>query len=141
MLVQVTKVHTCFLGISDEEIEERYEYENLHPEIVILADATIVKGMNVLLGMPKGGTLPVRTDTREDAVIVSIGPSHPAMHGTLRVKCWLDGEIITRAVAEIGSMRVYQEIDALRTMNINPIHYLVLPRIIAISIAFSKRVC
>src|SRR6516162_1087216 len=37
--------------------------------------------------------------------------------------------------AEIGSMRVYQEIDALRTMNINPIHYLILPRLVAISIA------
>jgi phospholipid/cholesterol/gamma-HCH transport system permease protein len=37
--------------------------------------------------------------------------------------------------AEIGSMRVYQEIDALRTMNINPIPYLVLPRLVAISIA------
>jgi len=33
-----------------------------------------------------------------------------------------------------GSMQVYQEIDALRTMNINPVHYLVLPRMIAISI-------
>ena len=32
-------------------------------------------------------------------------------------------------------MQVYQEIDALRTMNINPLHYLVLPRMIAISIA------
>ena len=32
-------------------------------------------------------------------------------------------------------MRVYQEIDALRTMNINPIHYLVLPRIVAIAVA------
>jgi phospholipid/cholesterol/gamma-HCH transport system permease protein len=37
--------------------------------------------------------------------------------------------------AEIGSMRVYQEIDALRTMNISPIHYLVLPRMTAIAIA------
>jgi phospholipid/cholesterol/gamma-HCH transport system permease protein len=37
--------------------------------------------------------------------------------------------------AEIGSMRVYQEIDALRTMNINPIHYLVLPRMLAMAIA------
>ncbi len=35
--------------------------------------------------------------------------------------------------AEIGSMRVYQEIDALRTMNINPIHYLVLPRLVAMA--------
>lgn len=37
--------------------------------------------------------------------------------------------------AEIGSMRVYQEIDALRTMNISPVHYLVLPRIIALAAA------
>jgi len=45
------------------------------------------------------------------------------------------GRIGSAMAAEIGSMRVYQEIDALRTMNINPIHYLVLPRIIAIALA------
>src|SRR3982750_814584 len=45
------------------------------------------------------------------------------------------GRIGSAMAAEIGSMRVYQEIDALRTMNISPIHYLVLPRILAISIA------
>ena len=32
-------------------------------------------------------------------------------------------------------MQVYQEIDALRTMNINPVRFLVLPRLIAISLA------
>src|SRR6516165_3896430 len=45
------------------------------------------------------------------------------------------GRIGSAMAAEIGSMRVYQEIDALRTMNINPIHYLVLPRLIAIAVA------
>ena len=45
------------------------------------------------------------------------------------------GRIGSAMTAEIGSMRVYQEIDALRTMNINPIHYLVLPRMIAITVA------
>jgi phospholipid/cholesterol/gamma-HCH transport system permease protein len=45
------------------------------------------------------------------------------------------GRIGSAMAAEIGSMRVYQEIDALRTMNINPIHYLVLPRMTAIAIA------
>jgi len=45
------------------------------------------------------------------------------------------GRIGSAMAAEIGSMRVYQEIDALRTMNINPIHYLVMPRILAISVA------
>src|ERR1700723_984816 len=45
------------------------------------------------------------------------------------------GRVGSSMAAEIGSMRVYQEIDALRTMNINPIHYLVLPRVLAMAIA------
>lgn len=54
----------------------------------------------------------------------------PVMMGVL-----IAGRIGSAMAAEIGSMRVYQEIDALRTMNIDPIHYLVLPRITAISVA------
>jgi phospholipid/cholesterol/gamma-HCH transport system permease protein len=45
------------------------------------------------------------------------------------------GRMGSAMAAEIGSMRVYQEIDALRTMNINPIHYLVLPRVLAMALA------
>ena len=45
------------------------------------------------------------------------------------------GRIGSAMAAEIGSMQTYQEIDALRTMNINPVNYLVLPRLVAISIA------
>src|SRR5882724_13487645 len=45
------------------------------------------------------------------------------------------GRIGSAMAAEIGSMRVYQEIDALRTMNIDPINYLVLPRMLAIAVA------
>ncbi len=45
------------------------------------------------------------------------------------------GRIGSAMAAEIGSMRVYQEIDALRTMNINPVHYLVLPRLTALAVA------
>jgi oxalate oxidoreductase subunit delta len=51
-----------YARISDEEIEERYEYENEKPEVVIVADATIVKGINILRGMQKGGVLVVNTD-------------------------------------------------------------------------------
>jgi phospholipid/cholesterol/gamma-HCH transport system permease protein len=45
------------------------------------------------------------------------------------------GRIGSAMAAEIGSMRVYQEIDALRTMNISPVHYLVMPRLVAIAVA------
>ncbi len=34
--------------------------------------------------------------------ILNLGPSHPATHGTLRAILRLDGEVITRAEAEIG---------------------------------------
>jgi len=55
--------------------------------------------------------------------------------GPVMMSVLIAGRIGSAMAAEIGSMAVYQEIDALRTMNINPIHYLVLPRLVAISIA------
>ena len=45
------------------------------------------------------------------------------------------GRIGSAMSAEIGSMRVYQEIDALQTMNIDHVRYLVLPRMVAIALA------
>jgi NADH-quinone oxidoreductase subunit C/D len=38
----------------------------------------------------------------ENLVPINIGPSHPAMHGTLRVMAELDGETIVRASCDIG---------------------------------------
>ncbi len=45
------------------------------------------------------------------------------------------GRIGSAMSAEIGSMRVYEEIDALQTMNIDPVRYLVLPRMVAIALS------
>lgn len=47
----------------------------------------------------------------------------------------ISGRIGSAMAAEIGSMQVYQEVDALRTMNIDPVRYLVLPRMVAMAIA------
>lgn len=55
--------------------------------------------------------------------------------GPVMMAILIAGRIGSAMAAEIGSMRVYNEIDALRTMNINPIHYLVLPRFVAIAVA------
>ena len=38
----------------------------------------------------------------ENLVPINIGPSHPAMHGTLRVMAELDGETIVRSSCDIG---------------------------------------
>jgi NADH-quinone oxidoreductase subunit C/D len=47
-----------------------------------------------LLDVPEGS----------ENLLVNIGPSHPAMHGTFRVQARLDGETIVDAAAEIGYM-------------------------------------
>jgi NADH-quinone oxidoreductase subunit C/D len=41
-------------------------------------------------------------DDQFETQILNLGPSHPATHGTLRTVIRLDGEVITRAEAEIG---------------------------------------
>ena len=42
------------------------------------------------------------TTLREDSVIVSIGPSHPATHGTIQIFTELDGEKVVRADVHCG---------------------------------------
>ena len=58
-----------YARISDTEIEEKYLYENLSPEIVVVMEPTIVKGMNVLRGMAKGGTLVVNTSRSPEDIL------------------------------------------------------------------------
>ncbi len=58
-----------YARISDTEIETAYEYENETPDVVVVADATIVKGMNILRGMQKGGTLVVATDRKPEDIL------------------------------------------------------------------------
>lgn len=43
---------------------------------------------------------------------VNIGPSHPAMHGTVRIKVELDGETIVRSRTEVGYLHRGFEKDA-----------------------------
>jgi oxalate oxidoreductase subunit delta len=50
-----------YVRISDEEIEHKYVYTNDHPDVVIVAEPTIVKGINILRGMPEGGLLIINT--------------------------------------------------------------------------------
>jgi phospholipid/cholesterol/gamma-HCH transport system permease protein len=45
------------------------------------------------------------------------------------------GRVGSAIAAEVGAMNVYEEIDALKTLNINPVRYLVMPRLVAALIA------
>ncbi len=41
-------------------------------------------------------------ELRGDSMVLNMGPSHPSTHGVLRIVLELDGEVITKAVPEIG---------------------------------------
>jgi Pyruvate/2-oxoacid:ferredoxin oxidoreductase gamma subunit len=58
-----------YARISDEEIEMKYLYTNAHPDVVVIVEPTIVKGINVLKGMPEGGILIINTNRPIDYML------------------------------------------------------------------------
>ena len=64
-----------------------------------------------------------------------VGESLTKELGPVMMAILLAGRIGSAMAAELGSMRVYQEIDALRTLNIDPIRFLVLPRVLALAVS------
>jgi Pyruvate/2-oxoacid:ferredoxin oxidoreductase gamma subunit len=51
-----------YVRISDQEIQMKYLYVNEHPDVVVITEPTIVKGINILKGMPQGGLLVINTN-------------------------------------------------------------------------------
>jgi len=58
-----------YARISDEEIEMKYLYTNSHPDVVVVVEPTIVKGIDVLRGMPDGGLLVINTNRPIDYML------------------------------------------------------------------------
>lgn len=58
------------------------------------------------------------SELNQKFVPINIGPSHPAMHGTLRVMAELDGETIVRAACDIGFLhRCFEKMAETHTYN------------------------
>ena len=58
-----------YARISEADIEMKYDYENEKPEVVVVVDATIVKGINILRGVEKDGLLIVNTKRTPDEIL------------------------------------------------------------------------
>jgi len=63
------------------------------------------------------------------------GASMTREMGPLMTAIILAGRVGSAMAAELGSMRVAEEIDALEVMSVSPIKYLVMPRIVALTLA------
>ena len=86
-----------------------------------------------ILALQIGPTLSERGISNFIGQIVGLGMCRELAPVTMAIL--ITGRVGSAMAAELGSMVINQEIDALRSMNIDPIRYLVLPRLVAITIA------
>jgi NADH-quinone oxidoreductase subunit D len=58
----------------------------------------------------------IQKEARPDSLLLNMGPSHPAMHGTIRIMLELDGERVLNSEVEIGYLhRGFEKICENRT--------------------------
>lgn len=61
-------------------------------------------------------TFRIQKEARKESMLLNMGPSHPAMHGTIRIMLELDGERILNAELEVGYLhRGFEKICENRT--------------------------
>ena len=88
-----------------------------------------------------GGVLALQTGSRlaqfglEGNIGSIVGLSMVKELGPVMTALLVAGRVGSAIAAEIGAMNVYEEIDALKTLDINPVRYLVMPRLLASIIA------
>jgi len=88
-----------------------------------------------------GGVLALQTGSRlaqfglEGSIGGLVGLSMLKELGPVMTALLVAGRVGSAIAAELGAMNVYEEIDALKTLNINPVRYLVMPRLLAALIA------
>jgi len=88
-----------------------------------------------------GGVLALQTGSRlaqfglEGNIGGIVGLSMVKELGPVMTALLVAGRVGSAIAAEVGAMNVYEEIDALKTLDINPVRYLVMPRLLASVVA------
>ncbi len=95
-----------------------------------------------VMGLFIGGVMALQTGSRlaqfglEGTIGGIVGLSLVKELGPVMTALLVAGRVGSATAAEIGAMNVYEEIDALRTLDINPVRDLVMPRFLASLLAF-----
>lgn len=71
----------------------------------------------------------------QEAIGAIVGLSMVKELGPVMTSLLVAGRIGSAMAAEVGAMEVYEEIDALKTLEINPVRYLAMPRLLACLLA------
>ncbi len=67
----------------------------------------------------------------QEAIGAIVGLSMAKELGPVMTSLLVAGRVGSSMAAEVGAMQVYEEIDAMRTLEVNPVRYLAMPRLLA----------
>jgi phospholipid/cholesterol/gamma-HCH transport system permease protein len=119
----------------DESLRQFYKVGVLSV-VVVIATAAFVGAIMVV----QGGAFVQRTGATElvgwataTATLAEIGPGF--------IGLMFSGRVGANATAEIGTMKVTDQVDALRLLGIDPIRYLVVPRFLAMIVMLVLLTC
>lgn len=87
----------AYARISSDPIASRYVYENEAPDIVVLLEETLVKGVPVLKGVKPGSTLVVNTRRSIDSILKFLGDT-----GNLAQIATVDASSMAQAVVTLS---------------------------------------
>ncbi len=113
--------------------------DKIYFQIINIGNNTIP--VAALISLFIGGVLALQTGPQlsqfgvEESIGGIVGLSMVKELGPVMAAILIAGRIGSAMTAEISSMTVYEEVDALKTMDINPVKYLVMPRLLAVIIA------
>ncbi len=108
-------------------------------QLLIIGYQTLPVG--ALIALFSGGVLALQAGPTlvkygvEENVGGLVGLSLVKELGPVMASILIAGRVGSAMAAELASMSVYEEIDALKTMDINPVRYLVMPRFVAMVLA------
>jgi len=113
--------------------------EKIYFQIINIGTNTVP--VAALISLFIGGVLALQTGPQlsefglQENIGGLVGLSMVKELGPVMAAILVAGRIGSAMTAEISSMTVYEEVDALKTMDINPVKYLVMPRFLAVIIA------
>lgn len=115
-----------------EQVVEQYIYIGKRSLPLIVVSAVF---MGLLMGVQIGTQMSETTPAWVEGglilrtVLLEMGP--------IIMGIVLSGRVGSGIASELGTMKITEQVDALRTMGINPIEYLVMPRLLSGVIAFT----
>ena len=113
--------------------------DKVFAQLYIIGNQTLPVG--ALIALFSGGVLALQAGPTlaqfglEENVGGLVGLSLVKEIGPIMASILIAGRVGSAMTAELASMSVYEEIDALKTMDINPVRYLVMTRFIAMVMA------